>query len=637
MLLKSSLKAPKKGSVLIWFLVLIVSVAPKEFFSHCNSAFRDGNSNFKIARMEYTVSEEQKFSIWLPQKWTAEMISEPSLMGIWLETRKVSNAANEIQANETTRGVVARLYSKRVHLSHWYPHALLWCGFNWFVVRENVECSNSLKTWTTTKFFLYVPCLRRYWETRSYRRNLRVYLRPLRDRFSEVFNQKRHGHIYPLVVEGQVTTWLNINIKPGTLRNYRQATRLFKLPLKNTSRPNSCYSDCNGQDGYRPVSGFRLFAWSIPPMEQPMVNSDKKLGWGWWALLIGGIAAVECGALFIFGLARMIDDGLPVRIGLFLIGASLVLLIFGASMLRHAFLRVNSPNRDIVSHKVLTQSYFPYYTKYMANVLSTDKQAGIIGALCEGSSIRSIERMTGVHRDTIMRLGVRVGQGCMALMDAKMRNLSCTRLEMDEIWGFVGKKQKNIEVEDDPSLGDVWTFCAIDADTKLVPAFMVGKRDKATANAFVDDIAGRMNNRLQISTDGLAAYVEAIAGAFGNDVDYAQIIKTYGKVEVTNNRRYSAPDFVSSEKVVVIGNPDNDLISTSYVERLNATTRLHMRRLTRLTLAFSKKLDNFEAAVGLHFAYYNFVKRHNTVKCTPAMAAGVTATQWTVEDLVKAA
>jgi IS1 family transposase len=273
----------------------------------------------------------------------------------------------------------------------------------------------------------------------------------------------------------------------------------------------------------------------------------------------------------------------------------------------------------------------------MANVLSTDKQAGIIGALCEGSSIRSIERMTGVHRDTIMRLGVRVGQGCMALMDAKMRNLSCTRLEMDEIWGFVGKKQKNVGLEDHPSMGDVWTFCAIDADTKLVPAFMVGKRDKATANAFVEDIAGRMNNRLQISTDGLAAYGDAIANAFGRDVDFAQIIKTYGHQEVSNNRRYSAPDFVSSEKIVVIGNPDNDLISTSYVERLNATTRLHMRRLTRLTLAFSKKLDNFEAAVGLHFAYYNFVKRHSTVKCTPAMAAGVTATQWSVEDLVMAA
>jgi len=282
-------------------------------------------------------------------------------------------------------------------------------------------------------------------------------------------------------------------------------------------------------------------------------------------------------------------------------------------------------------------SYFQYYTKYMANILSTEKQAGIIGALCEGSSIRSIERMTGVHRDTIMRLGVRVGQGCMALMDAKMHNLPCTRLEMDEIWGFVGKKQKNVELTDEPGVGDVWTFCAIDADTKLVPAFMVGRRDKDTANAFVKDIAGRMKNRLQISTDGLAAYGDAIAGAFDNKVDYAQIIKTYGKVENTNNRRYSAPDFVSSEKIVMIGNPDNDLISTSYVERLNATTRLHMRRLTRLTLAFSKKLDNFEAAVGLHFAYYNFVKRHITVKCTPAMAAGVTATQWSVEDLVKAA
>ena len=277
-----------------------------------------------------------------------------------------------------------------------------------------------------------------------------------------------------------------------------------------------------------------------------------------------------------------------------------------------------------------------YYNNYMANVLSADKQAGIIGALCEGSSIRSIERMTGVHRDTIMRLGVRVGRGCMELMDETMRGLSCTRLEMDEIWGFVGKKQKNVGIDDDPSMGDVWTFCAIDADTKLVPSFLVGKRDKETANAFLEDIASRMDNRLQISTDGLAAYGDAIANAFGNDVDFAQIIKTYGHQEVSNNRRYSAPDFVSSEKIVVIGNPDNDLISTSYVERLNATTRLHMRRLTRLTLAFSKKLDNFEAAVGLHFAYYNFVKKHSTVKCTPAMAAGVATDYWSVADLVKA-
>jgi IS1 family transposase len=290
----------------------------------------------------------------------------------------------------------------------------------------------------------------------------------------------------------------------------------------------------------------------------------------------------------------------------------------------------------IVLQKLLDATDLPYYNNYMSNVLSADKQIGIIGALCEDSAIRSTERMTGVHRDTIMRLGVRVGQGCAATMDAKMVDLPCTRLELDEIRGFVGKKEKQVRPSEDPSLGDVWTFCAIDADTKLVPAFKVGKRDAATANAFVGDIAGRMKNRVQISTDGLRAYVEAVEQAFGPDVDYAQIIKTYGHVEVSNNRRYSAPDFVSSEKKVLVGMPDYDLISTSYVERLNATTRLHMRRLTRLTLAFSKKLENFEAAVGLHFAYYNFVKRHNTLRCTSAMAAGVSPSFWTVADLMEA-
>jgi IS1 family transposase len=272
----------------------------------------------------------------------------------------------------------------------------------------------------------------------------------------------------------------------------------------------------------------------------------------------------------------------------------------------------------------------------MANVLSTDKKIAVIAALAEGSSIRSIERMTNIHRDTIMRLGVKVGQGCTALMDAKMRDLPCNRLEMDEIWGFVGKKERNVRKEDGPEVGNVWTFCAIDAETKLVPAFKVGDRTAATANAFVADVASRMRNRVQISTDGLKAYVEAIEKSFGADVDFAQIVKTYGHEEVSDNRRYSAPDFVSSEKKVIVGNPNVDLISTSYVERLNATTRLHMRRLTRLTLAFSKKRENFTAAVGLHFAYYNFVKRHNTLRCTPAMAAGVANTTWSVGDLVEA-
>jgi IS1 family transposase len=170
-----------------------------------------------------------------------------------------------------------------------------------------------------------------------------------------------------------------------------------------------------------------------------------------------------------------------------------------------------------------------------------------------------------------------------------------------------------------------------------VPAFKVGKRDSATADAFVADVAGRLTNRVQISTDGLKAYVGAIENSFGSDVDYAQIIKTYGHEEVSNNRRYSAPEFVASEKRPLVGNPDYDLISTSYIERLNATTRLHMRRLTRLTLAFSKKWENFEAAVGLHFAYYNFVKRHITVRMTPAMAAGVSGHQWTIAEMLREA
>src|SRR5882724_206121 len=182
----------------------------------------------------------------------------------------------------------------------------------------------------------------------------------------------------------------------------------------------------------------------------------------------------------------------------------------------------------------------------MANVLNTDKQIAVIGALAEGSSIRSIERITGVHRDTIMRLGVKVGKGCATIMDSKMRNLPCRRLEMDEIWGFVGKKDRQVR-EGEDALGSVWTFCAVDADTKLVPAFKVGKRDSATANAFVQDVANRMRNRVQISTDGLRAYVEAIEKAFGANVDYAQIVKVYGQEELSNNRRYSAPEFVSSE------------------------------------------------------------------------------------------
>jgi len=274
----------------------------------------------------------------------------------------------------------------------------------------------------------------------------------------------------------------------------------------------------------------------------------------------------------------------------------------------------------------------------MANILDKDKQIMVIAALAEGSGIRSIERMTGIHRDTIMRLGVRVGQGCAKLLDSRMRDLSCKLLQFDEIWGFVGKKQRHVRETDSSDYGDIWTFCAIDAETKLVPSFKCGKRDLVTAKAFVGDVSARMKNRVQISSDGLRAYVDSVEQVFGADVDYAQIIKTYiADGGQSPERKYSPPRIGSAETFIITGNPDRDLISTSYVERLNATTRLHMRRLTRLTLAFSKKLENFEAAVALHFAYYNFVKIHKTIRCTPAMASGVEKSLWSVGDLVDAA
>jgi IS1 family transposase len=272
----------------------------------------------------------------------------------------------------------------------------------------------------------------------------------------------------------------------------------------------------------------------------------------------------------------------------------------------------------------------------MANVLQMEKKISVISALAEGNSIRSIERMTGIHRDTIMRLGVKVGQGCEKIMDAEMKGLSCKYLELDEIWGFVGKKKRNATPEDvKEGLGDVWTFVAIDADTKLVPCFKVGKRDVPTTEAFINDLASRLTNRVQISTDSMNAYVNAIEERFGNDVDYAQILKTYGSSQTPG--RYSPAQLVKSEKVKMAGKPDKKRISTSFVERQNLTMRMHMRRLTRLTNAFSKKLDNFKAAIGLHFGYYNFALLHKTLRVTPAMAAGVSKKIWTVADLIERA
>jgi IS1 family transposase len=274
----------------------------------------------------------------------------------------------------------------------------------------------------------------------------------------------------------------------------------------------------------------------------------------------------------------------------------------------------------------------------MANVLPIDRQVAVIGALAEGSSIRSIERLTGIHRDTIMRLGVRIGKGCEMLLDSKMQDLACNYLQFDEVWGFIGKKERHLSVDDDPEMGDVWTYCAIDPQTKLVPAFKCGKRTLATTTEFVQDVASRMRNRVQISTDALRGYVEAIEQSFGADVDYGQIVKVYVHDDAQHpERKYSAPHFASAVRRPIVGDPEIEMVSTSHIERLNATTRLHVKRLSRLTLAFSKKLENFKAAVALHFAYYNLVRRHATLRCTPAMAAGVERDFWTVGDLVEAA
>ncbi|MGH9904919.1 MAG: IS1 family transposase [Pyrinomonadaceae bacterium] len=204
----------------------------------------------------------------------------------------------------------------------------------------------------------------------------------------------------------------------------------------------------------------------------------------------------------------------------------------------------------------------------MANVLNKDKQIAVISGLAEGSSLRALTRVTGIHRTTIANLALRIGHGCARLLDKKMRDLTCNYLQFDEIWGFIGKKEKHRKETDDPTLGDVWTFCAIDAETKIAPSFRVGKRNHLTANAFVSDVASRLKNRPQISSDGLRAYVEAVENAFGMNVDFGMIIKNYGadKGEHHQERRYSAPEEISMERVSVVGRPQMDLISTSHIE-----------------------------------------------------------------------
>jgi len=274
----------------------------------------------------------------------------------------------------------------------------------------------------------------------------------------------------------------------------------------------------------------------------------------------------------------------------------------------------------------------------MSNVLNLDKQIKIIHLLARGASIRSIEATQKIHRDTIMRLGVKVGQKCQLMLDKAMKNIKSNKIQVDEIWGFVKKKEKNVKPGEE-KVGNVWTFVALDPETKLVPCYRVGKRDAATANAFIEDLAGRLDNRVQLSSDGLPAYLEAVEKGFDEEVDYAQVVKTYTKkkkgVEVLEDSAGQQDDKkVNVEKTIVIGNPIEKDISTSLIERQNLTMRIHNRRLTRKTNGFSKKLENFEAAIGLYFACYNFVNIHSSLRVTPAMEAGVADRLWEIGDLL---
>ena len=269
------------------------------------------------------------------------------------------------------------------------------------------------------------------------------------------------------------------------------------------------------------------------------------------------------------------------------------------------------------------------------NKLNIEKQETAITALLEGCSIRSTERMTGVHRDTIMRLMVRVGNSCQQIMDETMRDLPCRFVEIDEIWAFVGKKQRHLNKDDDPTQnGEMWTYVALDPETKVVPNFLVGKRNAKNTQNFVSDLASRMANRVQLSSDGLHFYAEAAERAFGANVDYGQIVKSY-EAEPIGAGRYSPPHVVKTEKDKIVGNPDYSRISTSHVERQNLTMRMSMHRFTRLTNAFSKKLDNLKAAVALHFAHYNFVRVHKTLRVTPTMEIGIASRVWKIRELIE--
>jgi len=276
------------------------------------------------------------------------------------------------------------------------------------------------------------------------------------------------------------------------------------------------------------------------------------------------------------------------------------------------------------------------------NKLSIDRQVQVIKVLCEGNSIRSTARITDTAINTVVKLLREVGAACAEYQNAHLRDLTCRTIQCDEIWSFCYAKQKNVPENKQGRFGygDVWTWTAIDAETKLVPSWLVGLRDAGYAFRFMRDLQARLANRVQLTTDGHKAYLNVIEDVFGDDIDYAMLVKLYG-AESEPETRYSPAKCIAAEPHVIQGNPDLTKISTSYVERQNLTMRMSMRRFTRLTNAFSKKLENHALALALYFMYYNFARPHKTLANpyprTPAMAAGLTNRIWTLQDLVELA
>ncbi|MGD0288335.1 MAG: DDE-type integrase/transposase/recombinase [Candidatus Binataceae bacterium] len=270
------------------------------------------------------------------------------------------------------------------------------------------------------------------------------------------------------------------------------------------------------------------------------------------------------------------------------------------------------------------------------NKLGTAKRAQMLGMMVEGVSIRAIARMTNASKNTIVKLLADAGNACLEYQDKTLRNLSCQRIQADEIWSFVYAKQRNVPEEKRGQFGygDVWTWTALDADTNLIVAWHVGRRDAHAAYEFMSDVASRLTNRVQLATDGHRAYLDAVDGAFGMSIDYAMLVKQYGAAPEAE-KRYSPPVCLGAERTVIHGDPDPAHISTSYVERQNLSMRMGMREFTRLTNAFSKKLENHVHALSIYFMHYNFVRIHQTLRVTPTMAAGVTDTLWSLEDMVR--